>query len=568
MTSHLLKSDHLTLSHCSPQGKHASTPIATRNVTLRLGDVSSIFGSPIEVSSSEHSDNSDSFLLSPSTRLTPGKRKWNVVDRRDQLTALKPPSSLFSSNSESFLPNESGNYHSDKISNLRHVPKIDSTVSKMFGHSTFSHSLKLKEETRDTILHDEEPNRFYRKSLAAISTALSAIGKSCRSIIQDDSKSKEEVSIEEEEEKNTVLDTKQKQLTLDVAFGVSYVRKDEKDVILTSKQKVIDFCDPQQITTFKKILTPKILSKCIKIGEGSYAEVYKSVNKDGQEIVIKIIPMNINTQDEDEIFTQILPELAVSSSFNQLKDNRKNMSPNFIHFLRAACVRGSFPSKLIQEWIKFDENQGSENENPKKYANKLHFILILENGGIELEKYEFKSAQEAMSIFLQTCYSLAAAECDFQFEHRDLHWSNILIQPTHSTHLNYIVDGKSYQIESSNLLTSVIDFTLSRISKDGYIIYDDLSKYEDLFEGEGDYQFEIYRMMKQYNKNNWKKFCPKTNIFWLHYLLHKLIDVKRYKSRSKFHQTSLNKLKRLKQDILNYDSVQMLIESLEFQALL
>ena len=45
----------------------------------------------------------------------------------------------------------------------------------------------------------------------------------------------------------------------------------------------------------------------------------------------------------------------------------------------------------------------------------------------------------------------------------------------------------------------------------------------------GDYQLDIYRMMKQSNNNNWEQFNSKTNIFWLHYLLEKMITEVYYK---------------------------------------
>ena len=35
---------------------------------------------------------------------------------------------------------------------------------------------------------------------------------------------------------------------------------------------------------------------------------------------------------------------------------------------------------------------------------------------------------------------------------------------------------------------------------------------EEIFEGEGDYQYDIYRMMKEHNRNEWEKFNPLTNV--------------------------------------------------------
>ena len=119
-----------------------------------------------------------------------------------------------------------------------------------------------------------------------------------------------------------------------------------------------------------------------------------------------------------------------------------------------------------------------------------------------------------------------------------------------------------------NLKVSVIDFTLARMSKDGYIVYDDLSKYEDIFTGEGDYQFEIYRLMRQANNNDWKKFTPYTNILWIHYLSMKLVTDKKYKSRSKAHQNALKTLKSLRDNIRNYNSTKQFVQSSHFNSII
>jgi len=44
----------------------------------------------------------------------------------------------------------------------------------------------------------------------------------------------------------------------------------------------------------------------------------------------------------------------------------------------------------------------------------------------------------------------------------------------------------------------IIDFTLSRMVYDGCCIYNDLSKDPALFTAEGDYQFEVYRLMQKH----------------------------------------------------------------------
>jgi len=41
----------------------------------------------------------------------------------------------------------------------------------------------------------------------------------------------------------------------------------------------------------------------------------------------------------------------------------------------------------------------------------------------------------------------------------------------------------------------------------------DLEKDQDLFRGQGDYQFDIYRMMRKQINKDWAASCPRTNLF-------------------------------------------------------
>ena len=68
----------------------------------------------------------------------------------------------------------------------------------------------------------------------------------------------------------------------------------------------------------------------------------------------------------------------------------------------------------------------------------------------------------------------------------------------------------------------IIDFALSRFECDQTLVYNDLEQDEDIFGGEGDIQYDIYRMMQDHVEKDWSKFCPKTNVFWIYFLIKKL----------------------------------------------
>lgn len=56
-------------------------------------------------------------------------------------------------------------------------------------------------------------------------------------------------------------------------------------------------------------------------------------------------------------------------------------------------------------------------------------------------------------------------------------------------------------------------------------------------------------------RNKWEDYRPKTNIYWISYIVTKLIDGVNYKKpKTKVHLEYLNKLQDLKETILSYES--------------
>ena len=126
--------------------------------------------------------------------------------------------------------------------------------------------------------------------------------------------------------------------------------------------------------------------------------------------------------------------------------------------------------------------------------------------------------------------TLAVAENACEFEHRDLHWGNILVKREESTgnRLECTMNDVDICVDTSGVKVTLIDFTLSRLAKDGApgakssVVYYDLSLDPEIFNGpKGDLQADAYRKMQEEMGRagtSWEGYLPRTNAIWLEYL--------------------------------------------------
>ncbi|CAK5028753.1 unnamed protein product [Meloidogyne enterolobii] len=153
--------------------------------------------------------------------------------------------------------------------------------------------------------------------------------------------------------------------------------------------------------------------------------------------------------------------------------------------------------------------------------------------GINIFKFQATKKQR-FSIFYQVALSLAIAEERYSFEHRDLHYSNILISEVTTRErerrdkICYYYNGEKIEVRSHGVHASLIDFNNSRMTDDvtrqSVFVKFAVKPYK---KGD-DYQFKIYPMMKKLNDDDWSTFHRKTNHYWLHYLYDKLFKDRRF----------------------------------------
>ncbi|XP_072772966.1 serine/threonine-protein kinase haspin [Taeniopygia guttata] len=333
------------------------------------------------------------------------------------------------------------------------------------------------------------------------------------------------------------------------------------ELLLTDAEKVFGECNQDGPIAFEECIPLNKMKCCKKIGEGVFGEVFQIDSKRGP-VALKIIPIEgtekINGEAQ-KTFGEILPEVIISKELSLLSEGSVNRTVGFISLYSVHCVQGAYPRYLLDAWDKFHKETGSENDRPDFFgAQQLFMVLEFEFGGRDLEsmKCSFSSVTSARSILHQVTASLAVAEQELHFEHRDLHWGNVLVKSTDVKELQYVLDGETHSVPTAGIHVSIIDYTLSRLEKDGLTVFCDLSTDLELFQGTGDLQFDIYRLMKEANSNSWTDYHPHSNVLWLHYLADKLLKAMKYKTKA-----STANLKKIKMQLNKFHKEVLTFES-------
>nr|XP_046917386.1 LOW QUALITY PROTEIN: uncharacterized protein LOC124497752 [Dermatophagoides farinae] len=177
----------------------------------------------------------------------------------------------------------------------------------------------------------------------------------------------------------------------------------------------------------------------------------------------------------------------------------------------------------------------------KRIAPEVAAIRMEDCGQSLYDQMENYQPLEILSVTKQLLLGFMIAEKVFEFEHRDLHLGNILVKQSPYEQLTYVYDDQFIQMPSNNLLVKVIDTTFSRLKIKNRIHYRDLSHLFDPKDFEYcagpnnqlAHQNETYKAMASEVQTDWLGFYPRTNMFWLIYIIRKFgrIMRKQYQQR-------------------------------------
>lgn len=113
-----------------------------------------------------------------------------------------------------------------------------------------------------------------------------------------------------------------------------------------------------------------------KLGEATFSEVFKFEMKNGIREVVKIIPLELEPSIEVDIYplpiniNAAIHECTVLNEVSALTEFRKDSFPprwtGFNEKLEICVLKGQYPEGLIEKWLKWEKEKGTENSNPGK----------------------------------------------------------------------------------------------------------------------------------------------------------------------------------------------------------
>lgn len=304
----------------------------------------------------------------------------------------------------------------------------------------------------------------------------------------------------------------------------------------------------------------------VKIAEGTYGSVFRLSDKSGsyRATIGKLMPLRAKCG----VGSKKATNTSIADAASEIKLlELMNDVPGFVVFRGAEVLIGSLPKVLRAEYATFQKREMSRNDAECFSMAETSFprhqawlFIEMDNAGMELDRAfhqtdesgllqvsksgeRYLPVQRTRDIFWGTVEALARGEEMHNFEHRDLHLSNICID-LHDSDVGTDDQGSprdDYGLVPAtimNLSVTVIDYTLSRATlPDRSAIFNSMRD-PGIFQGDSaaDLQFDIYRHMRdlvfhrpfssQQRRNatrSWKDYVPTTNVLWLYFLLTKLM---------------------------------------------
>ncbi|EJW04141.1 HASPIN protein kinase [Edhazardia aedis USNM 41457] len=168
----------------------------------------------------------------------------------------------------------------------------------------------------------------------------------------------------------------------------------------------------KKILELRRILQADLITENIKkINEATFSDVFYS---EKHETVIKVV--HLNDVDTDLFIKECLINRILTKEHG------------IIETLDTYKYFGRLPKEYFRAWETYKNIHGEHalNHRPEN-TKQMYGFLLMKDGGKDLEKFIFRDLFEILCFILEIIKIIYNLEKKYKFEHRDLHWGNILI---------------------------------------------------------------------------------------------------------------------------------------------
>lgn len=221
------------------------------------------------------------------------------------------------------------------------------------------------------------------------------------------------------------------------------------------------------------------LNNVVHVGSGSYADVFRI-----SKFILKIIRLlpeavseriQTSTINRTTKYIDAFNEFQISSLLSKLNQrfecNRTVYCCPMFPVVRRGYLTTDAPPKSFKISSESSNGHDLRKEEIIDTFDDYMFNLPHENMVISMEDCGQPITDVAdelhpfalVSFIKQMITGFMIAEASHEFEHRDLHSGNVLIQPYPYKLINYLYRGKRISIPSYGYVVKIIDTTFSRV---------------------------------------------------------------------------------------------------------
>ncbi|XP_077516493.1 uncharacterized protein LOC144126257 [Amblyomma americanum] len=172
--------------------------------------------------------------------------------------------------------------------------------------------------------------------------------------------------------------------------------------------------------------------------------------------------------------------LRLARELRGLRNGVHNRTSAFSLDVRTSLVRDTYP-RILWDALRHDQDIRS----PKELEQPKHFLVTeMQPGWRPLTSFQLSDPSQAASVLQQACWALAVAEAALQFEHRLPGANAVLLRPTRSPRVEFMLHGRLERLASAGVKIRLQGLQMARMSIDRTPEYTDLRRFHEFVTGE------------------------------------------------------------------------------------